>query len=219
MKLESKKERLVRCDLIGHLKSVVKELDPSRLIVCAIHIDNPIFDMVVDHACFNCYPGWYAGIGNLQKQLTEGATEIGKRAGISEYGAGSNTTQHQEGALTQQRATGLHSEEWQTHVHELVWAAIRDNPQLWGSFVWCMFDFPSARRHEGGFVGINDKGLVTEDRKTKKDAYFFYQANWTGKPMVHIASSRMTPRRASGDPGRGFFELRQGRSDGQREAA
>ena len=58
-----------------------------------------------------------------------------------------------------------------------------------------MFDFPSARRHEGGFVGINDKGLVTEDRKTKKDAYFFYQANWTNKPMVHVASSRMTPRR------------------------
>jgi beta-galactosidase len=182
-------------DLIGHLKSVAQELDPSRLIVCAIHIDNPVFDMVVDHPCFNCYPGWYAGIDTLQKQITEGATEIGKRAGISEYGAGSNTTQHQEGALTQRRATALHSEEWQTHVHELVWPVIRDNPQLWGSFVWCMFDFPSARRHEGGFVGINDKGLVTEDRSTKKDAYFFYQANWTDKPMVHIASSRMTPRR------------------------
>ena len=182
-------------DLIGHLKSVVQQLDPSRLIVCAVHIDNPIYDLIADHACFNCYPGWYAGINNLQKQLTDGATEIGKRAGISEYGAGSNTAEHQEGALKQQRATALHSEEWQTHVHELVWPAIRDNPQLWGSFVWCMFDFPSARRHEGGFVGINDKGLVTEDRKTKKDAYFFYQANWTDRPMVYIASRRMTPRR------------------------
>ena len=66
---------------------------------------------------------------------------------------------------------------------------------LWGSFVWCMFDFQSARRHEGGLVGVNDKGLVTEDRKIKKDAYFFYQANWSDKPMVRIASSRLTPRR------------------------
>jgi beta-galactosidase len=182
-------------DLLSYLKSVIQKLDPSRLIVCAIHIDNPTFDVIADHPCFNCYPGWYAGINTLQKQLTEGATETGKRAGISEYGAGSNTTQHQEGVLTQPRATALHSEEWQTHVHELVWPAIKDNPQLWGSFIWCMFDFPSARRHEGGVVAINDKGLVTEDRKTKKDAYFFYQANWTDKPMVHIASGRMTPRR------------------------
>jgi beta-galactosidase len=181
--------------LIEHLKSVAQELDPSRLTVSAIHIDNPVFDRIADHPCFNRYPGWYAGIDTLEAQMTDGAIEIGKRAGISEYGAGSNTTQHQEGVLTQKRATTLHSEEWQTHVHELAWAAIKDNPRIWGSFVWCMFDFPSARRHEGGFVGINDKGLVTEDRKTKKDAYFFYQANWTDKPMVRIASSRMTPRR------------------------
>ncbi len=182
-------------DFLKHLKSVIQELDPSRLIVCAIHINNPIFDVIADHPCFNRYAGWYAGIDTLEAQMNDGPMEIGKRAGISEYGAGSNTTQHQEGVLTQKRATTLHSEEWQTHVHELNWAAIKDNPHLWGSFVWCMFDFPSARRHEGGFVGINDKGLVTEDRKTKKDAYFFYQANWTNKPMVHIASSRMTPRR------------------------
>lgn len=181
-------------DLLRYLKSVIQKLDLSRLIVCAIHINNPIFDVIVDHPCFNRYPGWYQGIDMVEAQMNDGPAEIGKRAGISEYGAGSNTTQHQEGVLTQKRATTLHSEEWQTHVHEIDWAAIKNNPHIWGSFIWCMFDFPSARRHEGGFVGINDKGLVTEDRKTKKDAYFFYQANWTDKPMVHIASSRMTPR-------------------------
>jgi beta-galactosidase len=182
-------------DLLRYLKSVIQKLDPSRLIVCAVHIDNPIFDTVADHPCFNRYAGWYQGIDTLRAQMSDGPAEIGKRAGISEYGAGSNTAQHQEGILTQKRATTLHSEEWQTHVLELDWAAIKDDPHLWGSFIWCMFDFPSARRHEGGFVGINDKGLVTEDRKTKKDGYFFFQANWTDKPMVHIASSRMTPRR------------------------
>ena len=58
-----------------------------------------------------------------------------------------------------------------------------------------MFDFQVASRHEGNQPDLNDKGLVTQDRKTKKDAYYFYQANWSDRPMVHIASQQMTPRR------------------------
>ena len=74
-------------DLLRHLKSVIQEVDPSRLIVCAIHIDNPTFDVIADHPCFNRYPGWYAGIDTLEAQMNDGPAEIGKRAGISEYGA------------------------------------------------------------------------------------------------------------------------------------
>jgi beta-galactosidase len=58
-----------------------------------------------------------------------------------------------------------------------------------------MFDFQVASRHEGSQMNLNDKGLVTQDRQIKKDAYYFYQANWTDKPMIYIASRRMTPRR------------------------
>jgi beta-galactosidase len=57
-----------------------------------------------------------------------------------------------------------------------------------------MFDFASDNRNEGGNPGVNDKGIVTEDRKTRKDAFFFYQTNWTLNPMVYITSRRLTPR-------------------------
>jgi beta-galactosidase len=61
---------------------------------------------------------------------------------------------------------------------------------MWGSFLWVMFDFASAGRHEGDTDGINDKGLVTRDRQVKKDAFFFYRANWNPDPMVYITSRR-----------------------------
>jgi beta-galactosidase len=170
--------------------------------VCAIYGGHRTYDTIADHPCFNRYPGWYAGLNNVDSLLQQDSTEAGKRIAFSEYGAGANPapSQQQEGPLTQNRAGKLHSEQWQVHVHEVLWDRFKDNPLLWGTFVWCMFDFQSARRHEGGFVGVNDKGLVTEDRKIKKDAYFFYQANWTDKPMVHIASSRLTPRRQTITP-------------------
>ena len=188
--------------LLQHLKAVVQELDPSRLIVCAIYSGQRTYDTIADHPCFNRYPGWYAGLNDADSMLQKDSTEAGKRIAFSEYGAGANPdpSQQQEGPLTQGRQGKLHSEQWQVHVHEVLWDRFKDNPLLWGTFVWCMFDFQSARRHEGGFVGVNDKGLVTEDRKIKKDAYFFYQANWTDKPMVRIASSRMTPRRQAVTP-------------------
>ncbi len=183
--------------LLQHLKAVVQELDPSRLVVCAIYKANATYNQIADHPCFNRYPGWYAGIDKFDADIKKDSAEVGKRIAYSEYGAGANPApdQQQEGPLTQKRGGHLHSEQWQVHVHEVIWGQFKDNPLLWGSFAWCMFDFQSARRHEGGFTGVNDKGLVTEDRKIKKDAYFFYQANWTDKPMIHIASRRLTPRR------------------------
>jgi hypothetical protein len=63
-----------------------------------------------------------------------------------------------------------------------------------------MFDFASAGRHEGDHLGINDKGLVTYDRKTKKDAFFFYKANWSDDPFVHINDRRFTPRNVGTGP-------------------
>ncbi len=119
----------------------------------------------------------------------------GRTVALSEYGAGANVAQHEEGGLHQPKPGGpFHPEEWQSFVHENAWATLHNNPKLWGTFVWVMFDFASDARDEGGTPGINDKGLVTHDRRTKKDAYFFYQANWSDQPMVHIAARRMTPR-------------------------
>jgi beta-galactosidase len=177
---------------------VIQQLDPSRLIVGAIFKAHMGYNQIPDHPAFNRYPGWYQHFGLLESQIKEGTKEVGKRIALSEYGAGANTAQHVEGPLVQPKPAGsFHPEEWQTNVHKADWAGMKDNPLLWGTFVWAMFDFQVAARHEGGQSDINDKGLVTQDRKTKKDAYFFYQANWTDQPMVHIASSRMTPRRVA----------------------
>ena len=118
-----------------------------------------------------------------------------KRLAVTEYGAGANPAQHQEGALVQPKPGGpFHPEEWQAYVHERDWAQAKDDPHLWGTFIWCMFDFASNGRNEGGNPGVNDKGMVTEDRKIKKDAFYFYKANWTPEPMVYLTSRRSTPR-------------------------
>ena len=71
-----------------------------------------------------------------------------------------------------------HPEEWQTIVHEANWKAIESRPFIWGSSIWNLFDFASARRKEGDMPGINDEGLFTRDRKVKKDAFYFYKASW-----------------------------------------
>jgi beta-galactosidase len=182
--------------LLNDLKSIVQQLDPTRIIVSASdHLKKP-YNLIPDHVAFNFYPGWYGKFGELESQINAASKEAGKRVALSEYGAGSNPAQHEEGPLVQPKPKGpYHPEEWQTYVHETDWGLIKDNPHLWGSFLWVMFDFQVAGRNEGGQPHLNDKGMVTQDRKIKKDAYYLYQANWTDKPMVHIASSRMTPRR------------------------
>jgi beta-galactosidase len=184
--------------LLTHLKSVVQELDQSRLIVAASdHYGKP-YNKIPDDIAFNQYPGWYGKYGTLESAFQKAYKEIGHRIGMSEYGAGANAAQHEEGPLIQPGPRGpFHPQEWQTHVHETDWAFFKNNPEVWGTFIWVMFDFQSSSRNEGGQPRLNDKGMVTEDRRTKKDVYYFYQANWSGTPMVRIASHGMTPRRLS----------------------
>jgi beta-galactosidase len=113
---------------------------------------------------------------------------------LSEYGAGANVTQHEENPRQPKPTDQWHPEEWEALVHEAAWAAIKARPFVWGSFVWNMFDFTSYFRHEGGMQGRNDKGLVTYDRQTKKDAFYFYKANWSDEPTLYITSRRFTER-------------------------
>jgi len=182
--------------LLSRLKAVVKEADPSRLIVAATCWDKKSYNQIADHTCWNRYPGWYNPMPeDLKTELGRPAAEIGKRIAISEYGAGANPAQHQETKMSRPKTTEQwHPEEWQTHVHEKDWEGIKDNPKLWGSFIWNMFDFCVAHRNEGAQPHLNDKGMVTHDRKLRKDAYFFYKANWNPAPMVYIVERRMTAR-------------------------
>ncbi len=193
----------VALPIVRRLNALVKELDPSRPTVAASdRLTNPT-NFVTDTLAYNVYPGWYTGngdTGELAKLIDDRfAEQKSQRVALSEYGAGGNPAQHQEGALTKPKANNgpVHPEEWQALMHERDWAQIRGNPKLWGTFIWVLADFSSDGRSEGGIASLNDKGLVTHDRAITKDAYHFYRANWSTRPMVYLASRRSTPRKTA----------------------
>lgn len=185
--------------LIRELRELASSLDPSRPIVSASWIrDYDILHDTVPHIAFNQYPGWYWGkpedVGPMIDFLY--AKHGNRLIAMSEYGAGASVQHHSEIPLTTPKNTGspYHPEEWQTTVHEAAWRAFKNDKRLWGTFIWAMFDFASDGRDEGDTPGRNDKGLVTYDRKTRKDAFYLYQANWSEAPMVHLTSRRLVER-------------------------
>lgn len=183
--------------LLRELAAVVREEDPTRLSTYASN--GSVIEAragVTDVLGFNHYFGWYrGGLEDFAPWLdTQHALRPDLRIGMSEYGAGANITQHEEPVHQPEPGGPWHPEEWQARYHEVYWQALAARPWVWGKFIWTMFDFASDGRNEGGTPGRNDKGLVTADRKTKKDAFYFYQANWSAQPVLHIASQRFTPR-------------------------
>lgn len=154
-------------------------------------------NFLTDLIAWNRYDGWY---GSTPRTLADFLDATHRkhpelRIGISEYGAGASIY-HQQDTLKQPAPAGYwHPENWQTYYHIENWKIIHERPFVWGSFVWNMFDFGAAHRHEGDRPGINDKGLVTFDRKVRKDAYYFYKANWNhATPTLHLAGKRNTRR-------------------------
>ena len=176
------------------LEKLCKELDPTRLTTIAhvshTPVDGPMHH-ITDLESYNHYFGWYGG------KMEENGPWLDKFhaehpdicIGISEYGCEgiinwhSNTPQCKD-----------YTEEYQALYHEHMAQVFEDRPWVWASHVWNMFDFGCAARNEGGVRGRNNKGLITMDRKTKKDSYYVYQAYWTKAPMVHIAGRRHAQR-------------------------
>lgn len=186
--------------LIRQLNAIAKSLDPSRPTVSASNLMSlQEIHFVPDWIAFNAYPGWYGNLATdtMAQFLTKRQTELnGKRLALAEYGAGGSIQHHEEGEVKRPETKGSwHPEEWQALVHEWDWRDIHTHESLlWGTYVWAMFDFAAESRNEGDASGINDKGLVTRDRATKKDAFFFYKANWTAEPLVYVTSRRLTQR-------------------------
>ena len=87
-----------------------------------------------------------------------------------------------------------YSEEYQAYYHEKMLETFSTRPYLWSTHVWNMFDFAADARDQGGEPGMNHKGLVTFDRKTKKDSFYLYKAYWSSEPFVHICSKRFQDR-------------------------
>ena len=191
--------------LLNELRALAGELDPSRLVVGAswLRHHDPLHD-TVPYVGFNQYPGWKYDtpddMGPIVDPIYRNYDR--RRIAIAEYGAGAGIHQHLETGLARPPSTetSFHPEEWQAIVHEINWRHLKDNPRLWGTFAWVMFDFAADNRHEGENPGRNDKGLVTADRQTRKDAYYFYQANWTSQPMVHLTAQRLDHRRLNPVP-------------------
>ncbi|MCX5214728.1 glycoside hydrolase family 2 protein [Kitasatospora sp. NBC_00240] len=182
-------------NLLASLAALVRSEDPDRISAYANNLGNDA--KVAGHAdttAYNKYFGWYGGsyndLGGWADNLHN--AEPKRTFALSEYGAGANTTQH---ALNPSGYSGgFHPEEYQALLHEASWKQLAARPFVWGSFVWNMFDFASDGRNEGGQPGINDKGLVTRDRSTRKDAFFWYRANWSPEPTLYITGRRWTAR-------------------------
>jgi beta-galactosidase len=188
--------------IVENLKALAKKEDPARPTTGALSIDGieklPAVGRLNDILALNVYPGWYVDTARDMGRIIDKWNEFYGSKGIiiSEYGAGASIHQHQQDftGRTGRAPNNWHPEEYQSLVHEENYPDIAARPFVYGSFVWSMFDFASAGRKEGDTPGINDKGLVTRDRKVKKDAFFFYKANWNPEPMVYLTSRRDTPR-------------------------
>lgn len=182
------------------LNQLAKQEDADRLTVSAgCDPEEHPANWVTDAIAFNRYFGWYVGSPDdfapwADRMRREHAD---RPIGVSEYGGGGSVRHHVAWPPTKPKHNGpWHPEEWQSLVHETHWRAMASRPFIWGEFVWNGFDFASDGRNEGDAKGINDKGLVTHDRRVRKDAWYWYQANWSDQPMTHITSARWTPRPA-----------------------
>lgn len=148
-----------------------------------------------DLLAWNVYPGWY---GMSRKQLgwfMDKNRDFNRPTGISEYGAGGSWNQHRLKPRKPKHDGQWHPVEYQALCHEAFIKAIKERPYLWCTYVWNMFDFGSDGRNEGGRPGMNNKGLVSFDRKVKKDSYYLYQAYWSKNAMVHITSKTIDIRK------------------------
>ena len=176
------------------LNELCHRLDSSRPTTMAhvfmLEIDDPIID-IPDISSYNLYFGWYLGeLTQNDAFFDEFHDKYPERIiGFSEYGADANPL-YQSSSPDR----GDYTETYQAYYHEHLLSCINERPYLWSTHVWNMFDFAADGREEGGKAGINQKGLVTMDRLTKKDAFYVYKAAWSKDPFVHLAGKRYVDR-------------------------
>ena len=181
-------------EILREARDELVRLDPSRPVVAAS--DRPARRALNDlpqQLAFNAYPGWY-GDTTIEEDMTNWFGASGRAMlGIAEYGAGGNPFEHLDPLPPGRLDPGgpLHPEETQVKLHAADYRAIAQDGRIWGAFIWAMFDFAADARREGGKNGINDKGLVTRDRSVRKDVFYFYKANWSKEPVLHVCSERM----------------------------
>ena len=178
--------------LTKSLQKLAHKLDKNRLTISASD-RGMVSNMggITDLQAWNKYFGWYTKSTNgLATWLdTSHKEHPNVSISISEYGAGGNI-KHQDIKALQKPKGYYFPEMEQTKYHEDSYKILKDRPYVWSTFVWNMFDFSVASWNRGGTRNLNHKGLVTFDRKEKKDAFYFYKANWNKSPMLYISERR-----------------------------
>ena len=175
------------------LNELCHEMDPKRLTTIACvsmcDIEDP-YIQIPDVVSYNHYFGWYGGETSMNgpwfDKFHERHPEI--PIGCSEYGCEALDWHSSE------PFQGDYTEEYQAHYHEELIKQFFTRKYLWATHVWNMFDFGADARNEGGENGQNHKGLVTFDRKYKKDAFYAYKAWLSDEPFVHICGKRYVDR-------------------------
>ncbi|WP_298062251.1 glycoside hydrolase family 2 TIM barrel-domain containing protein [uncultured Rikenella sp.] len=183
--------------LVRELNKIAREEGGGRLTVAASNQDGDL-NFVTDLIGFNQFMGWISGqpedFAGWTSDLRKGFPTL--KSGVSEYGAGASVYQWEDSLCRPDYAGAWHPEQWQTALHETYWSVIASKPSFWGTFVWTMFDYGAAHRTDGARPGVADYGLVTFDRSVRKDAFYFYKANWNAsEPFVHIVDKRYDVRR------------------------
>ena len=175
------------------LNDMVHEMDPTRKTTIAVVSSCDMHDpyiQIPDVVSYNHYYGWYGGNtsmnGPFMDQFHKEFPTI--PIGMSEYGCEALNWH------TSDPKQGDYTEEYQAYYHEELIKQLYTRPYIWATHVWNMFDFGADNRAEGGENGQNHKGLVTFDRKYKKDSFYAYKAWLSDEPFVHICGKRYVDR-------------------------
>lgn len=180
--------------LVKELNELTKKEDPSRLSTMANVLfvsDTDEYNYITDVLGYNKYYGWYTG---KTEEIAEWLDQYHKlnpqvKLCISEYGAEGIVAYHSENPVVRD-----YTEEYHALYHETIWKIFKERPFLWATYAWNMFDFGANIRDEGGVRGRNNKGLMTYDRKIRKDAFYLYKAFWSEEKFVHITGRRFVDR-------------------------
>lgn len=185
--------------LTADLHRLAKRLDPDRYTVAVNgygHMEHPV-NLNAEVQGMNRYFGWYEGkIGDMQGWVDGLSAKYPETIlMLSEYGAEANTA-HQTELIgeTVNFQSQFYPETYATKTHEVHWGIISKSPYIVASYLWNMFDFAVPMWDRGGVPARNMKGLVTFDRKLKKDVFYWYKANWSREPVLYLTQRRLAER-------------------------
>lgn len=175
------------------LNELCHKMDPTRLTTIACVSPTDIHDpyiQIPDVVSYNHYFGWYGGETSMNGSWFDAFHKVHPNIpiGMSEYGCEALNWH------TSEPTQGDYTEEYQAYYHEELIKQLFTRKYIWATHVWNMFDFGADGRNEGGENGQNHKGLVTMDRKYKKDSFYAYKAWLSDEPFVHICGKRYVER-------------------------